>query len=79
VNDIARSNHNINASLENQQSDHQSSMVEVEGILNHKHVSILIDPSTSLSYISPIVVEICKLVRIRHKKSWLVQLAIGMK
>jgi hypothetical protein len=54
-------------------------MVEVEGMINQKLVSILIDPGASLSYISPTIVEGCKLDKIKHKKSWLVQLAIGTK
>jgi hypothetical protein len=50
-------------------------MVEIEGMLNWKLVSILIDYGASLSYISPTVVENCKLKNVKHKKSWLVQLA----
>jgi hypothetical protein len=55
--------------------DHQSSMVEIEGMINKKYVSILIDPGASLSYVSPIIVEDCKLNKVKHNKSWLVQLA----
>ncbi len=47
--------------LENRQADHQTSLVEVEGTLDAKSVSILIDPSASLSYVSPSIVEGCKL------------------
>jgi hypothetical protein len=47
--------------LENRQADHQASMVEVEGMLNNQPISILIDPGASLSYVSPKIVEICKL------------------
>jgi hypothetical protein len=54
-------------------------MVEIEGMLNQKLVSILIDPGASLCYISPTVVENCKLEKVKHKKSWLVQLATGTK
>jgi len=36
-------------------------MVEIEGTINGKPVAILIDPCASLSYISPEVVERCKL------------------
>jgi predicted aspartyl protease len=79
VNDMARCTHKINAALENRQVDHQSSMVEIEGMINRKPVSILIDPGASLSYISPTIVEGCKLDKIKHKKSWLVQLATGTK
>ena len=51
----------INAALENRQADYQTSMVEVEGKLNQTPISILIDPGASLSYISPDLVEKCKL------------------
>jgi predicted aspartyl protease len=54
-------------------------MVEIEGMINQKPVSILIDPGASLSYISPTIVEYCKLNKIKHNKSWLVQLATGTK
>jgi hypothetical protein len=79
VNDMAQCNHKINASLENRQVDHQSTMVEIEGMINQKYVSILIDPGASLSYVSPIIVEDCKLNKVKHSKSWLVQLATGTK
>lgn len=42
--DIAREVPKISAALENRQADHQTTMVEVEGTLNGKTVSILIDP-----------------------------------
>ena len=54
-------------------------MVEVEGMLNHKPISILIDPRASLSYVSPILVEKIKLPIEKFTKSWLVQLATGAK
>ena len=52
-------------------------MVEVEGKINQIHISILIDPGVSLSYISPNLVEKCKLSEIFFAKYWLVQLANG--
>ena len=42
-------------------------------------VPILIDPGSTHSYITPRVVEICAFRRIKHKNSWLSQLAIGTK
>ena len=51
----------INVALENRQAEYQTSMVEVEGMLNHKPISILIDPGSSLSYVSPSLVEKSKL------------------
>jgi len=54
-------------------------MVEIEGTLKDKPISILIDPSASLSYVTPIIVELCKLQQSKFKKSWLVQLATSTK
>lgn len=47
----------INATLDDCQENHQSSMVEIEGRILQTPISILIDPGSSLSYISPIVIE----------------------
>jgi hypothetical protein len=65
----------INAALENIQTDHKASVVEVEGMLNDQLISILIDTCATLSYVSPKIVEICKLQKEKFEKVWLVQLA----
>ena len=65
---IARSMPIINATLENRQPAHQTSMVEIEGMLKDKPISILIDTSASLSYISPIIVEQYKLQQDQFEK-----------
>ena len=57
VGDLARTMPKINAALENRQADYQTSMVEVEGMINQTPIAILIDPGASLSYISPKMVE----------------------
>ena len=54
-------------------------MVEIEGMIKDKPISILIDPGASLSYVSPRIEELCKLQQDKFEKSWLVQLAIGTK
>ena len=54
-------------------------MVEVQGMIQNFSVSILIDPGASLSYISPSIVEKCKLTLKKFDKSWLVQLATETK
>ena len=64
----------IFTALENRQVDHQTSMVEIKGMINNQPISIWIDPGASLSYISPRIVELCKLVPEKFDKSWLVQL-----
>jgi len=42
-------------------------------------VPIFIDPTTSLSYISPKIVDLCHLQDSKFKKPWLVQLTTGEK
>ena len=54
-------------------------MVEVEGKINQIPISILIDTGANLSYISPNLVEKCKLSIEKFARSWLVQLATGAK
>ena len=61
VSELARGMPIINATLENRQAEYQTSMVEVEGMLNHKPISILIDAGASLSDVSPNLVEKSKL------------------
>jgi hypothetical protein len=75
VGDVGRILHRINAVVDGRQDDHQSTVVEVEGKVNNNRVSILIDPGATLSYVSPGVVDSNKLKKVRHTKSWLVQLA----
>ena len=47
IGDLARGIPRINAELKNIQVECQTSMVKVEGMLNHKRISILIDPGAS--------------------------------
>ena len=54
-------------------------MVEVQGMIQNQSVSILIDLGASLSYMSPIIVEKCKLSLKKFKNYWLVQLATETK
>jgi hypothetical protein len=51
----------IYVSVYNKQVNHQASVVEMEGVITNHLVSILIDPSSNLSYIAPQVVDKCKL------------------
>ena len=54
-------------------------MVEVEGKIAEQSISILIDPGSTHSYITPRVVDNCSFKKVKHRKSWLVQLATGTK
>ena len=47
-------------------------MVEIEGMIIDQPISILIDLGTSMSYISPRIVDLCKLEPEKFDKSWLV-------
>ena len=69
----------IYASLENNQADHQASVVELEDMIANHLVSILIDPGSNLSYVAPKTVDKGKPQPIRHVKPWLVQLATETK
>ena len=76
---MARSMPKIYAALENRQAKHQTYMVEIEGMINNRPISILIDLGASLSYISHRIVDLCELVPENFDKSWLVQLATCTK
>ena len=54
-------------------------MVEIEGKVSNTSILILIDLSSFRSYVSPKVVEICKLNKVNHNKPWLGKLASGTK
>jgi hypothetical protein len=69
----------IYASLDNQQVEFQSHMIEVEGKINDQPIVILIDSGASHSYIDRKLVERFHLPRRKLGKSWSVQLAIGAK
>eukprot|EP00253_Pinus_taeda_P012980 PITA_12980 len=79
VGDVAQSMPRINAALEDRQADYQPTMIEFEGKIFDRTVSILVDPGATLSYVSPKVVESCGLLTTKFKSPWLVQLATGAK
>ena len=58
----------ISDALENRQANHQPSMVEIEGMIKSQPISILIDLVASLSYVSPRIVELCKLALEKYEK-----------
>ena len=64
IGELARSMPRINATLENRQAEYQTSMVEVEGMINQAPITILIDPGVSINYIAPQIVEKCKLSKL---------------
>ena len=72
VGQVARAVPRIYAALEDRQEDHQSTVVELAGKIVEQSVSILIDPGSTHSYITPRVVDIFYFKKVKHRKSWLV-------
>lgn len=75
----ARSVPRINAALDDRQAEYQPTMVEFEGKISNLSIAVLIDQGATLSYVSPKIVEQCKLPSERFRNPWLVQLAMGAK
>jgi hypothetical protein len=69
----------IYAALDKNKEEFQSHMIEVEGMINNRPFSILINSGAIHSHVDPRVVESLHLSRSKHEKSWLVQLATGTK
>jgi hypothetical protein len=79
VEEMGRNVPRIYTSLGNKKAEYQSHMIEVEGIMNNQTIAILIDLRDSHSYRDPNMVESLNFPRIKHGKSWLVQLATRAK
>eukprot|EP00253_Pinus_taeda_P030735 PITA_30735 len=69
----------IIAALDDRQAEYPPTMVEFEGKISDLTITILIDPGATLSYVSPKIVEHCKLEPVKFKNPWLVKLAMGAK
>jgi len=63
--------------LEDHQVEYQPTMVEFEGKLVNRPISILIDFGASLSYVNLKLVEMCHVKSIKFRNPWLVQMATG--
>jgi hypothetical protein len=70
--DIGISVPRIYVALENKQAEFQSQIIEVEGMINNRAFTIVIDSRDSHSYIDPKIVERLLFPRHKHEKSWLV-------
>jgi hypothetical protein len=79
VKDMGKNVPRIYASLDNNQVEFQSHMIEVEGMINNQTIAILIDSGASHSYIDPKMVERLHFPRRKHGKYCLVQLATRSK
>ena len=78
VEDIA-STPRIYAPLDGRQAYHQDTMVKIEGNISNTSILILIDLGACWSYVSPKIVESCKIDNVKHEKPWMVQLAMSTK
>eukprot|EP00253_Pinus_taeda_P027303 PITA_27303 len=65
--------------VDNRQAEHQASIVEMDDKLFDQVISILIDPGSNYSYVSPDLVDKCGLNTEFHFESWLVHLDTGTK
>ena len=62
----------IYAALDGRHEDHQAIMVDIEVKILNTSISILIDLGSFQSYVSPKMVDECKLGKLKHDKPWLV-------
>ena len=72
VGDVGQGIPRIYASLDNKQVDQHAYIIEMEGKICDQVVSILIDPGSNYSYISPDLVDKGCLSKEVHLQSWLV-------
>jgi hypothetical protein len=62
----ASSSHHIYAVVNNRQAEHQSTVVESAGTLNHINVNILFNSGATYSFISPSTLEKSGLAAYEH-------------
>jgi hypothetical protein len=73
----ASSSHHIHAAVNNRQAEHQSTVVESSGTLNHINVKILFDSGATDSFISPSALEKSGLAAYEHDDFKQVEMASG--
>jgi hypothetical protein len=73
------SNHQIYATMNNHQEEHQSTVVESSGMINHVKVKILFDYGATDSFISPYALEKCGLAAYEHDEFKQVEMDSGEK
>ena len=54
-------------------------MVKIKGKVSNISISIFIDPIAFQSYVSPNIVDTCKINKVKHEKAWMIQLATSTK
>jgi predicted aspartyl protease len=71
--------HQIYEAVNNRQAEHQSTVVESSGTLNHVNVKILFDSGATYSFISPSALEKSGLAAYEHDDFKQVEMALGEK
>lgn len=82
INDISYNVPRISATLDGRQVDHHYTMVKVQGKFQRilcLCVCVLIDHRSTLSYISPTIIDKCEIKKAKQNRPCLVQLATGTK
>ena len=69
IENVARGMPIIYAMLDHRQVDHQSNMIEVQGMIHNQSISILINFRASHRYIDPNLVERLHLEKCKHESS----------
>jgi len=65
--------------LDNKLAEQQEFIIEMDGKICDRVISILIDTGSNYNYVSHDLVDKCGLSKEFHSESWLVQLATGTK
>ena len=71
--------HRINAVMNNRQAEHQSTVLEMTGIVADQTLSILIDLGAIESFISGAVLKRIKVKEVKHDEFIYVEMASGAK
>ena len=58
----------IYAALDCRKEYHRDTMAEIKANVSNTSSSILIDPNACQSYVSPKIVDVCKLDKVKHEK-----------
>ena len=72
IGEIGKNYHIINVALKDRQADHHSAIAEIEGSIYNHILAMLIDLGANLSYVTPRMMELCQLTKVKHTKPGLV-------
>lgn len=66
--------HRVFVAVDNCQAEHQATVIEATSIMQGSMVIILFDSRATNYFISPYIVDHCRLVAVRHDVNWEVEL-----